>query len=93
MERSLIVIEWNVALRMNHSALGCSFPVEAKIHSLTFVDFGFKDSLFKKNRMAQFTFLRFTDLISHFLFYLFGVNCAFLAVNDYAIAASLMLLV
>lgn len=31
MERSLIVIEWNVALRMNN-ALGCSFPVEAKIH-------------------------------------------------------------
>ena len=91
MERSLIVIEWNVALRMNN-ALGCSFPVEAKIHSLTFVDFGFKDSLFKKNRMAQFTFLRFTDLISHFLVYLFGVNCAFLFGTDLVVATNVMLL-
>ena len=32
---------------------------------------------------------RFTELISHVLFYLFDVNCAFLAVTDFAIAAKL----
>ena len=34
---------------------------------------------------------RFTKLISHVLFYLLGVNCAFFFVTDYAIAASLVL--
>ena len=43
--------------------------------------------------MAQFTIFRFTKLISHVLFYLFDVNCAFLAVSDFAIAASFSLLV
>ena len=37
------------------------------------------------NIMAQFTFLGFTDWISHFLFYLFDVNCAFWFDSDYAI--------
>ena len=77
MERSSNVTEWNAALKMN-KASGCSFPVEAKIHSLTFVDFCFEDVWFRNIELAQFTFLRFTDLISHFLFFLFGVNCAFL---------------
>ena len=77
MERLSNVTEWNAALKMN-KASGCSFPVEAKIHSLTFVDFCFEDSLFKKNRIGAIHIFRFTDLISHFLFYLFGVNCAFL---------------
>ena len=36
--------------------------------------------------MAQFTFFRFTELISHVLFYLFDVNCAFLAVTNFAFA-------
>ena len=38
----------------------------------------------KKKGLAQFTFFRFTKLISHSSFYLFCVNCAFLAVTDYA---------
>ena len=37
--------------------------------------------------MAQFTFFKFTELISHVLFYLFGVNCAFLIYRYYAFAA------
>ena len=46
-----------------------------------------EDSFLGENRMAQFTFFRFTERISHVLFHLLGVNCAFLFVTDYAIAA------
>ena len=38
--------------------------------------------------MAQFTFFRFTELISHVLLYLLCVNCAFRFVTDFVIAAS-----
>ena len=52
-----------------------------------------EDSLSKENRRAQFTFFRFLKRISHVLFYLFDVNCAFLFVSNYAIATNVMLLV
>ena len=52
-----------------------------------------EDSLFKESRRAKFTFFRFLKRISHVLFYLFDVNCAFLFVSDYAIATNVMLLV
>ena len=44
--------------------------------------------LFRKIELAQFAIFKFSKLISHVLFYLFGVNCTFRFVSDYAVAAS-----
>ena len=57
------------------------------------MDFRSKDRFLMKIELAQFTFLGFTELISHSSFSVIFVNCAFLAVSDFAIAASFMLLV
>ena len=57
------------------------------------MDFCFKDSLFEENRIGAIHIIGFTKLISHSSFSLFRVNCAFLAVSDFAIATDVMLLV
>ena len=46
-----------------------------------------EDSFFEENRMAQFTFFRFAKFDFSYSFYLFCVNCDFLAVTDFAITA------
>ena len=48
---------------------------------------------FRKTELAQFTFMALRNLIYHISFFIFGVNCAFLAYRYFAIAAYLMLLV
>ena len=52
-----------------------------------------KDSLFKENRIGAIHILWFYRIISHFLFYLFCVNCAFLVVTICAIVTDFMLLI
>ncbi len=59
-----------------------SYCVEARIHSLCSWIFASRISLTLENRIAQFTFYGFTNFVYHFSFYLFDVNCAFLAVTD-----------
>ena len=52
-----------------------------------------EDSSFVHKELAQFTFLGLRNLFLIFRSSLFFVNCAFLAVTDYAIAAKCSLLV
>ena len=49
----------------------CSNDVGVKCVSLSLCAFHAEYSWFEENRMAQFTFYGFTELISHVLFYLF----------------------
>ena len=49
----------------------CSNGVGVKCLSLSLCAFHAEDSFFDKKSMAQFTFFRFTEPISHVLFYLF----------------------
>ena len=55
------------------------------------MDFRFKDRFLRKIGIGAIHIFRFTKLISHVLFYLFDVNCAFGFVSDYTVAASLVL--
>ena len=69
-----------------------SYPIAVHIElKLIYVHFVRIDKLqgqfCKEKRMAQFTFLGFTKLISHISFTIIRVNCAFLAVTDFAITA------
>ncbi len=43
-----------------------------------------------KKQIGAIRIFRFTKLISHIVFSDFYVNCAFLAVRDFAVAASFM---
>ena len=62
---------------MNFLPCRCSYCVETSNSLTLFVDFCFKDSLLNKIEWRN----------SHFGFAFFDVNCAFLAVSDFAIAA------
>ena len=75
-----------------------SYPIAVHIElKLIYVHFVRIDKLqgqfCKEKRMAQFTFLGFTKLISHISFTIIRVNCAFIFDNNYAIATDIMLLV
>ncbi len=54
----------------------CSYCVEAKINSLTFVGFRFKDSLFEEKRIGAIHILGLRNCVFYISFYHFDVNCA-----------------
>ena len=51
------------------------------------------DSFCGKNRIGAIHLFRFTKMISHIRFTFFDVNCAFLFISAFAVAAMLWLLV
>ncbi len=64
-----------------------SNEVGEKCLSLSLCAFQAEDSLSEENRIGAIHIIGLRNLISHSLIYLFCVNCAFLAVNDFSIAA------
>ena len=64
-----------------------SYCVEAKNHSLRSWLFASRIVCLDIEKGA-IHILRFTKLISHIAFYIYFVNCAFLAAADYVLAAS-----
>ena len=69
----------------------CSYCVEAKIHSLRSCIFASRIVSLRKIELAQFTFFRFTKLISHISFTIFVCELRFLDYRYFAIAQSLVL--